>query len=154
MSTTTANLNLIKPEMSDNITPSVFNSNFETIDKEITELKKDYVIAYGTQNGWTYRRWNSGLMECYARISVSFTPNIKWGAIYRTETDLYKQTYPVAFVDTPVLVRSFDSDKGTSWALASSGASKTSTGGTMFANPVQNVTEKGYLSVFAQGRWK
>lgn len=93
-------------------------------------------------------------MECYARIAVSFIPNIAWGTIYRTEVGLYNQEYPVAFVDTPVLVRSFDSDKGTSWAMASSGASKTKTGGTMFANPVKDVSESGYLSYFAQGRWK
>lgn len=154
MSELTANLGLIKPELSENVDPTVFNSNFETIDQEIKELKTDYVVATGNQNGWTWRRWASGLMECYARIKVSFQTNIKWRNIYRSETGLYNQTYPVPFVSTPVLVRSFDSDKGTSWALASSGASKTNTGGTMFANPVPNVKESGYLSFFAQGRWK
>lgn len=154
MSTTTNNLNLIKPDLTDKVDPSVFNSNFETIDEEITGLKVDYVVATGTQNEWTYRRWASGLMDCYARIAVSFTTNVKWYNIYRSEVGLFNQTYPVPFVDTPVLVRSFDSTKGTSWALASSGATKTTTGGTMFANPAANAKESGYLSFFAQGRWK
>lgn len=154
MSTTTSNLNLIKPELTDNVDVGVMNSNFETIDEAVSELKVDYVVATGSQNGWTYRRWASGLMDCYGRFAVSFTTNIKWYSIYRTEIGLYNKTYPVSFVDVPVLVRSFDSAKGTSWALASSGASKTNTGGTMFANPSPNVSESGYLSFFAQGRWK
>lgn len=154
MATLTDHLQLVKPDSTDNVSPSQFNANFDIIDNEIFDLKTDFVIATGTQNGWTYRRWNSGLMECYARIAVSFVAGISWGAIYRTEPNLYNQEYPVPFIDTPVLVRSFDSSKGTSWALASSGASKTNTGGTMFANPVQNIKESGYLSFFAQGRWK
>lgn len=154
MATVTTNLNLIKPELTDSVDVTVLNSNFETIDTAISEIKVDYVVATGSQNNWTYRRWASGLMECYARIPVTFTTNIQWHAIYRTEVGLYNQTYPVSFVETPVLVRSFDSTEGTSWALASTGASKTTTGGTMFANPSANRTESGYLSFFAQGRWK
>lgn len=154
MSTTTAKLGLIKPDLTDNVDPTVFNSNFETIDEKITEISVDYVVSTGVQNGWTYRRWASGLMDCYARIRVSFTTNVKWHNIYRSEVGLFNQTYPIPFVDTPVLVRSFDSTVGTSWALASSGATKTSTGGTMFANPSPNAKESGYLSFFAQGRWK
>lgn len=153
MSTVTEHLGLIKPDTTDNVDISAINSNMETLDKEITDLKTDYVIAYGTQNGWTYRRWDSGLMECYARIKVSFNTNIAWHNVWRSEVGLYQQTYPVPFISTPVLVRSFDSDKGTSWALASSGATKSTTGGTMFANAAK-VSEAGYLSFFAQGRWK
>ena len=153
MSTVTEHLGLIKPDTTDNVDISAINSNMETLDKEITDLKTDYVIAYGTQNGWTYRRWDSGLMECYARIKVSFNTNIVWHNVWRSEVGLYQQTYPVPFISTPVLVRSFDSDKGTSWALASSGATKSTTGGTMFAN-ANKVSEAGYLSFFAQGRWK
>ena len=153
MSTVTEHLGLIKPDTTDNVDISAINSNMETLDKEITDLKTDYVIAYGTENGWTYRRWASGLMECYARIKVSFNTNIAWHNVWRSEVGLYQQTYPVPFISTPVLVRSFDSDKGTSWALASSGATKSTTGGTMFAN-ANKVSEAGYLSFFAQGRWK
>lgn len=154
MSTLTSNLHLIKPDLTDKVDPSVFNSNFETLDKVIAKITAaDYVIDQGRSGYWTYRRWNSGLMDCYARIPVSFNVNITWHAIWRTEVGLYNQTYPVPFVETPVLVRSFDSTKGTSWALASTGASKTTTGGTMFANTT-NISESGYLSFFAQGRWK
>ena len=154
MATLTPNLQLIKPDGTDNISISDLNSNFETIDQAITDIKVDYVIAQGVQNGWTYRRWASGIQECWARVPVSFTTNIGWGTMYRTEVGLYKQTYPVTFVSTPTLIRSFDSDSGTSWALASSGASASSTGGTMFANPVKGSSERGYLSFHAKGRWK
>lgn len=56
MSELTSHLGLIKPDLLENVDPNVFSSNFETIDKEVYNLKTDYVVAYGTQNGWTYRR--------------------------------------------------------------------------------------------------
>lgn len=76
MSQLTSHYKLIKPEATDKMDPSIFASNFETIDRELYDLKTDYVVAYGTQNGWIYRRWASGFMECYARIAVSFIPMV------------------------------------------------------------------------------
>lgn len=153
MSELTENLKLIKYDTDDKITPTGFNENFTKIDQSIKELRYDYVVSEGTANGWRYRRWNSGIQECWTRVEVSFETNIAWGAIYRSSLDLYNQSYPVNFSSTPTLFRSFDSTMGTSWALACSGASATKTGGTMFANPM-SIKESGYLSYYAIGWWK
>ena len=32
-------------------------------------LLGDYVAEQGEDNGWTYRKWNSGIIECYISIS-------------------------------------------------------------------------------------
>ena len=29
----------------------------------------DYIVEQGTSGGWTYRKWNSGIIECYISIS-------------------------------------------------------------------------------------
>lgn len=68
MSTTTNYLKLTKPDMEDNISPVPYNDNFDIIDKEINNLKNDYVISQGIQNGWLFRRWNSGIAECWSIV--------------------------------------------------------------------------------------
>lgn len=31
----------------------------------------DYIVEQGTSGIWTYRKWNSGIAECWGRISIS-----------------------------------------------------------------------------------
>lgn len=37
----------------------------------INNVELDYVLEQGTNNGWFYRKWNSGLAECWCTTSVS-----------------------------------------------------------------------------------
>lgn len=59
----TNHLKLIKSDISENVSPSGFNQNFDAIDEAIFELQTDYVVAQGEQDGWIYRRWSSGIVE-------------------------------------------------------------------------------------------
>lgn len=63
MSTLTENLQLVKPEITDPISLESMNQNLDIIDANIGELKTDYVISQGIQDGWIYRRWSSGIVE-------------------------------------------------------------------------------------------
>lgn len=31
---------------------------------------KDYIVEQGTSGGWTYRKWNSGIAECWGRVPL------------------------------------------------------------------------------------
>lgn len=33
--------------------------------------KADYIVEQGTSGIWTYRKWNSGIAECWGRITIS-----------------------------------------------------------------------------------
>ena len=35
----------------------------------INALKTDYIVEQGTSSGWTYRKWNSGIIECFVLIN-------------------------------------------------------------------------------------
>ena len=53
----------------------------------------DYIVAWGTTGIWTYRKWSSGIAECwgvqnYSSIDVSSA----WGSVY--ESDGHKLTFP------------------------------------------------------------
>ena len=61
----------------------------------------DFVVEEGTKGIWTYRKWNSGIAECWGTSSVTSTFNKTWGALYVCEPT-ERQDYPFTFVARPV----------------------------------------------------
>ena len=53
----------------------------KTLTKILNALKVDYIVDQGTSGIWTYRKWNSGIAECwgYKTISTTFA---SWGSWY------------------------------------------------------------------------
>lgn len=47
-----------------------------------TSAVADYVVEQGTSGIWTYRKWNSGLSECFGGLSVSPTSPSSEGSLY------------------------------------------------------------------------
>lgn len=72
-----------------------------TIDKTKLNNTADYVVEQNTSGNWTYRKWNSGLAECWCSTTFSgdsCTDN--YGGLYITpwgETMIC----PLTFVDSP-----------------------------------------------------
>ena len=80
----TTNLNLKKPATTDPVKISDINGNMDILDTSIKSLQNeaeeaysklsaiaDYVIEQGATDGWTWRKWNSGLAECWYNYSYS-----------------------------------------------------------------------------------
>lgn len=42
----------------------------------------DYIVEQATDGFWTYRKWASGIAECWKTETYSFTPNEKWGVMF------------------------------------------------------------------------
>ena len=53
----------------------------EELDK-IDILSTDYIVEEGTDGIWTYRKWNSGIAECWGKHKFSNIPATAWGNIY------------------------------------------------------------------------
>lgn len=48
-------------------------------------LSADYVVAQGTTGIWTYRKWSSGIAECWGAQSYSnITVDSAWGSVYES----------------------------------------------------------------------
>lgn len=43
---------------------------------------KDFVINSGTFDIWTYRKWLSGISECWGTVNVTTAVNNTWGNLY------------------------------------------------------------------------
>lgn len=49
----------------------------------------DYVVEQGTSGIWTYRKWNSGIAECWGEVTVNTAITDALGAMYMTTTNYF-----------------------------------------------------------------
>ena len=68
--------------------------NQEASNRLTTSDVDDYVVDYGVSGKWTYRKWNSGVAECWAHTtSGAFAPTgtTSGGISYRTLSATFPQ---------------------------------------------------------------
>jgi hypothetical protein len=62
----------------------------------------DYIVEQGTSGIWTYRKWNSGIAECWGYKLTSGTWS-SWGSVY--SHDVPPENFPTGlFTSTPYCV--------------------------------------------------
>lgn len=164
MSTITQYLNLIKPQSSDNMNPNLFANNADILDAAINDLRQDYVVAVGVQDAWDYRRWASGLAECWIE---SYTTNMEMAYSYGDPSaKLYWGTipspgsYPFTFLSIPLVIPTFSSIGNASsgyysfpiWAQPN--GTKTTCPSFRGIDPTQGTLNGLQLAVYVKGRWK
>ena len=72
----------------------------EETDALLEQLKTDYVTEFGHQGKWTYRKWNSGLAECWGEISHNVEGGAEKDSNFRfpVEYPLHFSANPIAFI--------------------------------------------------------
>lgn len=163
MATTTAEFNFIKPDASDNISPAPFNENFDKVESLLKDLMVDYIVAQGTQGIWEYRRWASGIAECwieeYTVPSITISSNWGTGNIYCGYIASPGQ-YPFAFKTAPIVIPTF-SNRGTSsqasysfpiWAVPE--GTTTTCPRFQGTDPTKGTIKNLKLGIYVKGRWK
>jgi hypothetical protein len=65
----------------------------------------DYIVDQGTEGNWVYRKYNSGVAECWGNFTVTVTGWSAWGNVYEaTRSANLAPSYPTGlFNATPVL---------------------------------------------------
>lgn len=75
----------------------------------------DYVVEQGTSGIWTYRKWNSGMAECWATVSATMSVTgenpLTAGGGYVIPT----YDFPFTFVEAPSI--HFSADVGNGYAI-------------------------------------
>lgn len=61
----------------------------------------DCVVEQGENNGWTYRKWDSGIAECWKAVEHSTTVATAWGGMY-VGNAVARQNYPFSFTAKPI----------------------------------------------------
>ena len=57
----------------------------------------DYVLEQGTSGIWTYRKWSSGVAECWAKITQTVTPGDAWEGTLNLAPYVITVTTPIEF---------------------------------------------------------
>lgn len=120
---------------------------------------KDFVTEYGTSGIWTYRKWFSGVAECWGRKSVSAAVSTVWGNVYTSGAlTALNIAYPFAFKELPTLTTNL-SCNGVGALLMVPGstpnASTTSTGLFEICRGSEAANNATYtVNYHAIGKWK
>lgn len=116
---------------------------------------RDYIVEQGTDGIWTYRKWNSGIAECWGYTS---TASLTWTVYANTSpytlyfSNSWNFSLPFAFTDTSYVINANCLVPGSNYGWVARG-SKATTGFTL--NIVRNGnTGTCYMDVTVKGRWK
>lgn len=115
----------------------------------------DYVIEQGTDGIWTYRKWNSGMAECWGvtpENSVAITST--WGNIYVKDEAITSQKFPFTFIDVPVLQVAPRIINGNFWIYTYGKITASETGNWSVARGSANNNLVVSASFYVIGKWK
>ena len=119
----------------------------------------DFIVEEGTSNGWTYRKWNSGLAECWKILTHTTTMDSAWGALYCGKTLMSRQSYPFTFAEKPVEIVNLLASGNAGWLTPESGGNGMNG---QYATAIYNVVRPNSVSTaqtfnfdfYVRGRWK
>lgn len=119
---------------------------------------KDYIVEQGTSSGWQYRKWNSGVAECWQDLSVSGKAcSTAVGSWYRT-VPLSVGAYPFTFTAAPNLQMQFETFAGTGglvWSTGTAGSTpKTRPANIYIIRMASAASITGTVHYYAIGKWK
>lgn len=118
----------------------------------------DYIVEKGTSSGWQYRKWNSGVAECWQDLSVSGAAcSTAVGSWYRTAS-LSVGAYPFTFTAAPNLQMQFETFAGTGglvWSTGTAGSTpKTRPANIYIIRMASAASITGTVHYYAIGKWK
>ena len=89
-------------------------------------LIADYVVEQGTSGIWTYRKWNSGIAECWGNTTYTQSSNFgAWGNNYISSV-ISPKAYPFTFIENPNEIIYVSSPSGSGWSLPYNGTTSAS----------------------------
>lgn len=114
----------------------------------------DFIVEQGATDIWTYRKWNSGIAECWGTKTVENAEfSHQYGSMYYCSCG--KLQYPLGFFETPIVILNHESTGGRVASLSvdiSDGhAGET---GTIYAYSPLNQNATIHVCIYAFGKWK
>ena len=119
-------------------------------------LNCDYVIEEGSSGIWTYRKWASGISECWGIHNQSITSWTQWGGTYYSAPYNVQVSYPPdLFIAEPVLTATPRGTALDAWLISNAAGDSTKTGAYYFGRGLIGPTNQSKGIFFhAKGFWK
>lgn len=128
-------------------------TNFvNTIDAQGANLA-DYVIEQGVEGIWTWRKWSSGIAECWGTKQVTGSYSA-WGNVF--SYDIAAESYPInLFIATPICLAQGQCLTGNSTSSIESGGTKDVTPGILILRGTAQSGTYNFNAFYqVKGRWK
>ena len=120
----------------------------------------DYVVEQGTSGVWTYRKWASGLAECWGEYTNNEVYYVtEWGSLYAGQINNYRIKYPFTFKSRPKEFVKLWSEQYISMLYARSNGDgvNTTTQTALYGGARTSMVEtasSATLDFYVVGRWK
>ncbi len=119
---------------------------------------KDYVVEQGTSGIWTYRKWNSGLAECWGVYTMTSAATKTWGSLYYSDTLAPRINYPFTFAARPQESAFLHGSSVAGWVYPEAGGiglnTTTQTGQYGFVRPTTIALSEVKYEYTVVGKWK
>ena len=146
-------INAIFPATSEDMTDEQIQAFINSVEYNL-QNQVDYIVEQGTSGIWTYRKWNSGMAECWGTYTgtTSYTANAAASGGYRTI--ISGIALPFTFSAAPKVTASHNGTSSHYWgSVANVATSTTEVGVTLDrGNAVSGGTIVVTFNVV--GRWK
>lgn len=126
----------------------------------INNVEQDAIVESGSSGIWKYKKYESGLAECWGRFAFTTTLNTAWGTMYVGSTKSSRQTYPITFIESPVENATLLATNYAAWIFPESGStginSNTQSAVYNICRPTSGGTSSHTFFICLQvvGRWK
>lgn len=121
-----------------------------------SKIAPDYVIAQGSSGNWRWRKWNSGVAECWQRYSYETPAMVAVGGIFYSPKNVGGLAYPFEFIEKPTELVSCDGNIGGWYAAANELPTNTTTetGYYHFFSAKSRPADYIAMNIHEIGRWK
>lgn len=114
----------------------------------------NWIVEEGTDGIWTYRKWDSGIAECWGTASGTTTCNSTWGSTMYI-TPALSVTFPEdLFLEPPKVTYSSASHANSSLIPFNSGTTTKSVFMFQMGRMTSIASQNYFLDIVAKGRWK
>lgn len=113
----------------------------------------DFVVEQGTEGIWTYKKWASGVAECWGEYTTTVSSWNGWGSIYESQ-GMYAEYPSELFIEVPQFMASISHGDFGGWIEVYNGASNTRTPVFYVLRPTNNVTGSVSIGMYVIGLWK
>ncbi len=125
--------------------------------KYIDKRTNDFIIAHGSTNGWTWRKWESGIAECWIRQTYNdIYIHTWWEYGYTSDKSYGIIPYPFPFKETPSEIVNGRILGTFSVNLYTSEANSINSSGSYyyFRPTADTIYRDGVLDMYVVGKWK
>ena len=119
----------------------------------------DFVVdelCTSENNVWNYRKWDSGVLECWARFYInSMNISSTSGQLKYATVTIVDRNYPIAFATYPTVTVDGNVTNGNGWVVMNNtNYSATQVGGLYAYAPTTQTGVGVTVNIHAIGRWK